>query len=752
LSSAQVNGELLTLVQTDAAGNHSLPLVYQAADTTAPDDVTALAVSATGLAVTGLGEANATVTVTSAAGATLGTATVGVDGHFTVVLNGAQLNGETLTVSQADPAGNLSGNQTVTASDITAPGIPTVTILSTDGLTLTGTAEANSQVTVTSADGTLLGTATATAGGTYSVGLNAAQINGQVLSIVATDASTNASTPLTYTAADTQAPDAVTNLSISADHSQLAGRGEVGATVEVTDAVGTSVGTGIVAANGTFVIDLTPGIVANAVLTVVQTDTSNNTSLSADLTVPVNPAPDAPTNVVLEADGVTLAGGAVANSTITVYSATGTVLGTGTTDADGAFTVTLSSPQTNGQTLSVTASTATGGASLPTEVVAADTTAPDPLSGLAVTGAGLLVTGHGEAGATVTVTSATGAVLGTGLVNAAGTFTVTLNAAQTNGQLLTAVQTDTHANTSTAVTVQAADTTAPVAPSLLALDTAGLVLSGLGETGATVTVTNAAGTVLGTGTVVGGTFAVTLSAAQLNGQTLTVSQADTAGNVSAGTALVANDTTAPAQLANLALTGTGLQVTGTGEAGATVTVTSATGTVLGTTQVGSAGTFTVTLGTAQLNGQVLTLVQTDAAGNTSLASTLTATDTQAPTAPTTLALAVDGTTLTGAGEAGATVTVSSAGVTLGTAVVGTGGTFTVTLSSAQLDGQVLTVRQADAAGNVSATASLTAPDTTAPAAPTGVLVNASGTVVTGTGVAGSTVKVTLGTTVLGTTT
>jgi len=752
LSSAQVNGQLLTLVQTDTAGNHSLPLVYQAGDTTAPADVTALAVSPSGLTVTGLGEANATVTVRSAAGVELGTTTVAADGHFSVGLSSAQLNGETLTVSQTDVAGNLSGNQTVTASDITAPAAPTVTSLSVDGVTLTGTAEANSLVTVRSVDGTELGTATATAGGIYTVTLAPAQINGQVLSIVAADASSNASTPLIYTTLDTQAPDAVTNLSISADHSLLAGRGEVGATVLVTDADGTTVGSGVVAANGTFVINLSAGIDANAVLTVVQTDASNNTSVSADLIVPVAPAPDAPTDVVLAADGVTLNGVAAAGTTITVYSATGTVLGTGTTGSNGIFDLTLTTPQTNGQTLSVTASTQAGGASLPTELIAADTTAPDPLTGLAVTGAGLLVTGHGEVGATVTITSATGALLGTGVVGVGGTFSVNLNAAQTNGQVLTAVQTDAYANTSTSVTVQAADTTAPVAPSVLALDAAGLVLSGLGETGATVTVTNAAGTVLGTGTVVGGTFAVTLSAAQLNGQTLTVSQADAAGNVSAGTTLVANDTTAPAQLANLALTSSGLQVTGTGEAGATVTVTSATGTVLGTTQVGSAGTFTVTLGTAQLNGQVLTLVQTDAAGNASLASTLTALDTQAPTAPGALALAVNGITLTGTGEAGATVTVSNGGTTLGTAVVGLGGTFTVTLSSAQLDGQVLTVRQTDVAGNASATASLTAPDTTAPAAPTGVLVNASGTLVTGTGVAGSTVTVRAGTSVLGTTT
>ena len=749
LSPAQLNGQVLTLVQTDAANNHSASALYTADDFTAPAGVENLAVSNNGLTLTGTGEANATVTV-SVGGTLLGTATVAADGTFSVNLSSAQLNGQQLSVVQTDAALNPSPAQTATAPDLTAPAQPTVTSLTNGGLTLSGTAEANSTVTVTNAAGTVLGTVTTSALGAYQVTLSSAQANGQVLSVVATDAAQNHSVALSYTAPDTTAPDAATNLSISADHSQLAGRGEVGATVLVTDAGGTTVGTGVVAANGSFVINLSAGIAANSVLTVVLTDASLNHSTNATLTVPVNPAPDAPADVVLAADGVTLAGTAAASSVITVYSASGAVLGTGTTGSNGVFSVLLTTPQTNGQTLSVTATTVLGGASLPTAVVASDTTAPDAITNLAVNATGLVVTGHGEVGATVTLTSSTGALLGTGSVGANGLFSVTLSSAQNNGQLLNATQSDAAGNVSANASVTAPDTTAPTAPSVLGLNGAGLVLSGVGETGATVTVRNAAGDVLGTGTVVGGTFAVTLTAAQLNGQTLSVSQADAAGNVSTSTTLVATDTTPPASLTNLALSSSGLQVTGSGEAGATVTITSG-GTTLGTAVVNAAGTFTVTFASAQLNGQVLSVSQADTAGNVSPSSTLTATDVQAPSAPTGVTLAANGLTLTGSGEVGAAVSVTNAaGTVLGTGVVGAGGTFSVTLGSAQLDGQVLTVRLTDAANNVSAATSLTAPDTTAPAAPTGVLVNASGTLVTGTGVAGSTVKVLLGTTVLGT--
>ncbi|WP_243430910.1 Ig-like domain-containing protein, partial [Pseudomonas sp. 51_B] len=147
----------------------------------------------------------------------------------------------------------------------------TVTSLTGAGTLLAGTAEAGSTVTVLSATGTVLGTAVALGDGTYTVTLNPAQANGQLLSVIATDEAQNASPALLYPAADTTAPDAVTGLTISGDLSQLAGRGEAGASVEVTDALGNIVGSGTVAANGTFLIDLAPGITTGQVLTVNQT-------------------------------------------------------------------------------------------------------------------------------------------------------------------------------------------------------------------------------------------------------------------------------------------------------------------------------------------------------------------------------------------------------------------------------------------------------------------------------------------------
>ena len=743
LTSAQLNGERLNLTQTDIATNVSATAVYQVADVTDPAAVTNLAVSQDGVILTGLGEPGATIRVSVAGTPQLGTAIVRADGTFSVTLAPAQLNGQSLSVVQLDAANNDSTPVPVTAPDSTPPALPVITSLNPAGTVLQGTAEINSIVTVTSATGTVLGTATTNGSGQFSVNLLPAQINGQLISVVATDAKSNASTPLLYPVKDTQAPDAVSNLSISADHVNVAGRGEAGATVTVKDSGGVTLGDGLVAANGTFVVTLSAAVPANAVLTVTQADAAGNPSGVANLTVPVSPPPDAPTNLLVSADGLTVTGSAPTGTTVTVYSATGVVLGTAPTGAGGTFSVTLNAAQTNGQSLGVIASSIAGGASLPAAVVAADNTPPAALSDLAVNATGTLVTGRGEAGATVTITGAANAILGTALVNASGAFSVTLTQAQANGQVLGAYQTDLANLNSATLPVTAPDITAPNAPTALVLNGAGTVLSGVGEVGATVTVRNALGASLGTA-VVGpdGTFSANLSAAQLNGQVLTVTQRDAAGNVSLLATANAIDTTPPANLTNVSLNSAGLQVSGNGEAGATVRVTNAAGVVLGTALVSAAGTFVVPLSSAQLNGQVLSVQQTDAANNPSAVAIVTALDVQAPNAPVALVLAPNGLTLSGSGEAGATVNVfNAAGTQLGTGTVGAGGTFSLTLTAAQLDGQALTVRQVDAAGNVSVAGNLLAPDTTAPAAPTTVSVNASGTVVSGTGVAGSTVTV-----------
>ncbi len=746
LATAQLNGEALSAVQTNAAGATSPSAAYTAADVTAPDALDDLQLAADGVTLTGTGEPGATVAVRDASGTVLGSAIVAADGTFSVTLSSAQLNGQTLSVEQTDRAGNTSVASEVIATDVTPPVAPTNVSVANDGLSLSGVGEPGATVTVRDADGVVLGTAVVAADGTFTVELGTAQLEGQALTVEQTDAAGNVS-PTTNASAPigADAPDAPTNLALSADGLTLSGIGQPGATVTIRGADGSVLGTAVVAADGTFAVTLATAQLNGETLTAVQADADGATSPSASYTAADVTAPQAPGALQLAADGVTLTGTGEPGATVNVRDASGTLLGSAIVAADGTFSVTLSSAQLNGQTLSVTQNDGAGNASAAVEVQATDVTAPQAPTTVAVSNDGLSLSGVGEPGATVTVRDATGAVLGTAVVAADGTFTVALGTAQLDGQTLSVEQADAAGNVSPATSASApigAD--APDAPANLALSADGLTLSGVGQPGATVTVRGADGSVLGTAVVAAdGTFAVTLATAQLNGETLTAVQANPAGATSPSASYTAADVTAPQAPSDLALSGDGLTVTGTGEPGASVTVRSANGNVLGTATVAADGTFSVILGSAQVDATTLTVTQADAAGNASPASELVVVDVTAPAAPTALQVTTDGLSLRGLGEPGATVTVRDAsGATLGTAVVATDGTFTVSLDTAQLDGQQLVVDQTDAAGNVSPTASAFAPvGADAPEAPTGLALSVDGLTLSGTGEPGDTITV-----------
>ena len=246
----------------------------------------------------------------------------------------------------------------------------------------------------------------------------------------------------------------------------------------------------------------------------------------------------------------------------------------------------------------------------------ADTTPPDAPSDLAFNPTGTVLSGRGEPGTTVTVKDAGGRVIGVGTVGSDGSFQVALTTAQTNGETVSVTLTDPSGNVSAPGEVTAGDTTAPAAPTDLAVSADGTTVSGKGEPNTTVTIKDANGNVIGTGTVgADGTFQVTLTTPQTNGETLTATLTDAAGNVSAPASVDAGDTTAPAAPTDLSISADGATVSGKGEPNTTVTIKNAGGDVVGTGTVGADGTFQVTLIAPLTHAEALTTTLTDAAGN-----------------------------------------------------------------------------------------------------------------------------------------
>jgi uncharacterized repeat protein (TIGR03803 family) len=194
--------------------------------------------------------------------------------------------------------------------------------------------------------------------------------------------------------------------------------------------------------------------------------------------------------------------------------------------------------------------------------------------------------------------------------------------------------------------------------------------------------------------------------------TLTARFTDAAGNqsgVSSNSFTVSEDTTAPTvaittieggdNLINVAEAAGGIQISGMAEIGSTLTVNRLAVTVDGT------GHWTTSVTPTNQGTLVATAVATDAAGNSSIASTTLTVDTIAPTVTianpsgTTNQTAL---TVTGTGEIGTTVTlfdtVNGVATVLGSAIVNSGGAWTTTASLVNGNNS-LTATDTDAAGN-----------------------------------------------------
>ncbi|MCL9669391.1 Ig-like domain-containing protein, partial [Rosenbergiella epipactidis] len=571
--------------------------------------------------------------------------------------------------------------------DTTAPVEPNNLKLSDNGKSITGKGEAGSTITVKDGNGKELGHATVGSDGTFSVTFPSAQTNGQSLTVTATDAAGNSSPAATITAhtVDTTAPAEPSGVQFSDDGKTISGRGEAGSTITVKDGNGKELDHATVGSDGTFSVTLPSAQTNGESLTVTATDAAGNSSPAATITAPDTTAPAEPSGVQLSDDGKTITGKAEVGATISVKDSDGKELGHVTVGSDGTFSVTLPSAQTNGESLTVTATDAAGNTSPAATVTAptVDTTAPTEPSGVQFSDDGKTISGRGEAGSTITVKDGNGKELGHATVGSDGTFSVTLPSAQTNGESLTVTATDGAGNTSPAATVTAptVDTTAPTEPSGVQFSDDGKTISGRGEAGSTITVKDGNGKELGHATVGSdGTFSVTLPSAQTNGESLTVTATDAAGNSSPAATVTAHtvDTTAPAEPSGVQLSDDGKTISGRGEAGSTITVKDGNGKELGHVTVGNDGTFSVTLPSAQTNGESLTVTATDGAGNTSPAATVTAptVDTTAPTEPSGVQFSDDGKTITGKAEVGATISVKdSDGKELGHVTVGSDGTF-----------------------------------------------------------------------------
>ncbi|MFH4231954.1 Ig-like domain-containing protein, partial [Acinetobacter baumannii] len=367
---------------TDAAGNSSSVNDTQTytLDTTAPNTPVIDPVNGTD-PITGTAEPGSTVTVTYPDGTTA-TVVAGTDGSWSVPNPGNLVDGDTVTATATDPAGNTSlpGTGTVSA-DITAPVVALDDVLTNDSTpALTGTVNDPTATVVVNVDGVDY-PAVNNGDGTWTLADNTLPTladGPHTITVTATDAAGNVGNDTAVVTIDTVAPNAPVLDPINATD-PVSGQAEPGSTVTVTYPDGTTA-TVVAGTDGSWSVPNPGNLVDGDTVTATATDPAGNTSLpgtgtvSADITAPVVALDDVLTN-----DSTPALTGTVNDPTATVVVNVDGVDYPAVNNGDGTWTLadnTLPTLADGPHTITVTATDAAGNVGNDTAVVTIDTSLP----------------------------------------------------------------------------------------------------------------------------------------------------------------------------------------------------------------------------------------------------------------------------------------------------------------------------------------------------------------------------------------
>lgn len=700
--------------------------------------------------INGTADASSTVVVEvkDAAGNTVHTATVTANaatGAWTVDdINSDLPDGAyTIEATATDLAGNTAsttGGFTIDTSALPLTiGAPTTGSVLTTTPDITGTTAAGEMVTivVTDANGAVVQTLTvaADANGDWTTALNMLADGNYTATASVTNAAGTTTTETTDFTVDATAP-ALTvttpaNNDITNDNTpEIAGSTEPGATVTViiTDTQGNVVETltPAVDAMGNWSIEPTATLNdGDYVISVESSDAAGNTTNSGDINVSVDtaaPALDvtAPTDnqlVTTRDTDVTGTADAGQQITVEVLDANGIVVDTQTVtaDANGDWTASVTNLANGDYTVRATATDLAGNIAEDTTPFTVDSDEPiiqinNPADGSATNNKRPSIDGLADADATVTVTITDNAgnviAMLTPTVNAMGMWSIMPDADLADGEYTIEAQTTRpNGKSATASATVTIDTDGPTVSLTSPADGSQTpenqpAITGTSEpnTDVTITVTNAAGTVIFETTVTtdaNGNFSVTPDT-MLADDTYTISATgtDAAGNEGTpSTATVTIDTNAPM----IAITSPSNDdtiddntptITGTAAPGSTVEIF-VDGNKVGEATTNDQGNWTFELPEEDAIGvgeHTIEAKTTDEAGNEGSSGqiTITVEDPKEPVVITSPGSGVDVTgpsvTIEGTGEPGEEVTVTIGGEEV-TVTVGPDGTWSATVDN-----------------------------------------------------------------------
>ncbi|WP_447499921.1 Ig-like repeat protein Blp2 [Acinetobacter oleivorans] len=328
--------------------------------------------------VTGKAEANAKIYIKDLNGNVVASGNTDASGNFTIKLDKPLTDGNKLNVFAQNGGGKESTGAAITGTkDTIAPDAPQAQ-LSEDGSILDGKTEPDAMVFIYDASGKFIDTTKANSDGKFSYKFTPPLTSEAGGKVVAVDKAGNESEPTKIIAGkDTFAPD-IPLVEVNKEGTVVEGIAEANTKVQIKDANGKVIGTGTANAQGEFQITLSPALKESQKATVIVEDAAGNTSKPLEIKSGYDTiAPDKPTAQV-NAEGTSVTGTAEPNAKIEIKNSADKVIGTGTADANGKFTIAISPALTDNKTANVTAIDGAGNSSVAFQVTGTkDTTPPD---------------------------------------------------------------------------------------------------------------------------------------------------------------------------------------------------------------------------------------------------------------------------------------------------------------------------------------------------------------------------------------
>lgn len=673
-----INGETVSVVVTDAAGNRS-----PAASVQAPDFPDAPQVDASnGQSLSGSAAAGMAILISDGNGTLLGKTTADGNGHWAFTPNSPLAHGTLVYVTAADAFGN-QGPSASTIVDALPPAAPTLAL--SNGLELHGTAEAGARISLIDGSGNLIGQTVADAQGNWSFTPALRLSDGLIVKASATDALGNVSGQ-TSTTVDAVAPD--TPILQLSNGRSISGLAEPDSTVILTDLAGNSIG--VVEVDGTGQWRYVPDsvIANNTVVMVVARDAAGNVSAPASVTVD-SVAPAAP--VIHPSDGVSIFGTAEPGSAVVIYNSANQPIARVVADSLGNWSFVPGSKLPNDEVVHVTATDAAGNTSQQSTLVIDGI---PPAAPIVDPSNGVWISGTGEPGARIILIDGRGSPLGQTLVDDTGQWQFTFSFPLNDGTVVRASAADAAGNYSGVMTI-IVDAVAPPAPTVDSSN--GIALSGSAEAGSNVVLTDGQGNPIGQANVdSGGSWSFVPTGRLPNGTVVNAVAVDASGNRSLAVSITI-DSVAPA--APVINPSNGTLIAGTAEPGATIILNYVNGGLFGASSVDSYGNWQFVPSTPWPNGTQIRAFTLDAAGNTGASAQITI-DSVAPAQPS--VNPSNGREISGTSEPGSLLLITDGnGKPIGQTVADNTGNWHFVPTSPLPNGSEIDVVAQDAAGNTS---------------------------------------------------